>query len=166
MRLTQRAKLNVAGITTIDDLAARTDHVDGMSDATLSAVRQQALIQLSPTSETDPLAWKVVNPDALAALPEASPGDIFFDFEGDPLHQEGNAWGLDYLFGLVETGDTFVSFWADDLAEERQALIDFLEYLRERRSAYPAMHVYHYVLQAEPSSWPRRAPRSRRGGGR
>jgi predicted RecB family nuclease len=145
MRLTQRAKLNVAGIMTIDDLAARTEHVDGMSDATLSAVRQQALIQLSPTSETDPLAWKVVNPDALAALPEPSPGDIFFDFEGDPLHQEGSAWGLDYLFGLVETGDTFVSFWADDHAQERQALVDFLDYLRERRSAYPDMHVYHYA---------------------
>ena len=145
MRLTQRAKLNAAGVTTIDELAVRTEHVDGMSDTTLSAVRQQALIQLSPTSETDPLAWKVVNPTALAALPEPSPGDIFFDFEGDPLHQEGSAWGLDYLFGLVESGDTFVSFWADDLAQERQALIDFLEYLRERRSAHPDMHVYHYA---------------------
>lgn len=145
MRMTQRAKLNAAGVTTIDELAARTDHVDGMSDSTLAAVKQQALIQLSPTSGSTTLNWKVVNPTALGALPEPNPGDIFFDFEGDPLHQEGNTWGLDYLFGLVETGDTFVSFWADDLPQERQALIDFLDYLNERRVAYPGMHVYHYA---------------------
>ncbi|MCU1476568.1 MAG: helicase [Subtercola sp.] len=145
MRLTQRAKLTASGVYTIDELAARTAHVDGLSDATLAALRQQASIQLSPTSPAEPLAWRVNNPATLAALPHPSPGDIFFDFEGDPLHKEHNTWGLDYLFGLVEPDDTFVAFWADDLPHERQALIDFLDYVRQRLAAYPDMHIYHYA---------------------
>ncbi|MCU1402632.1 MAG: helicase, partial [Microbacteriaceae bacterium] len=153
MRLTQRAKLHAASVTTIEQLAARTGrvagrlglHVPGMSDATLDALRQQAAIQLAPPSPREPLPWRVVSPTALAAIPEPSAGDIFFDFEGDPLHQEGSTWGLDYLFGLVEPDDTFVAFWADDLAQERQALIDFLDYLRERRRAQPGKHIYHYA---------------------
>ena len=85
---------------------------------------------------------------ALEALPLPDPGDIFFDFEGDPLWAENGSadWGLEYLFGVVE-GDTeeFVSFWAHDRAEEKQALVDFLAYVAARRSAYPGMHIYHYA---------------------
>src|SRR5665647_3207397 len=55
------------------------------------------------------------------------------------------AWGLDYLFGLVEQGDTFRAFWAHHHAEERRALIDFLEYVRERRERHPGLHIYHYA---------------------
>jgi uncharacterized protein len=94
----------------------------------------------------------VYNPAALAVLPAPNPGDIFFDFEGDPLYSEvpgtddaTTQWGLDYLFGLVEGDETFIAFWAHSWSEERQALTDFLAYLAERRTQYPDMHVYHYA---------------------
>jgi predicted RecB family nuclease len=93
MRLTQRRKLNAAGITTIDQLAIVPDQLDGrpavegLSAATLAGLRSQARIQTAP-HDPDVPAYDVYNPQALAALPLPDPGDIFFDFEGDPLYSE------------------------------------------------------------------------------
>ena len=152
MKLTQRRKLNAAGVTTIDDLATATE-VDGLSAATLAGLRSQARIQTAP-HDGDVPAYDVYNPQALAALPAPDAGDIFFDFEGDPLYSEpssrggdtdGVEWGLDYLFGLVEPDDTFRTFWAHDYAEEREALERFLAYVAERRAKHPGMHIYHYA---------------------
>jgi predicted RecB family nuclease len=161
MRLTQRRRLHEAGILTIEALAASTGPVDGLVEATVEALRSQARLQLQSRQlasgqpgATDVPAYEVYNPVALGALPEPDPGDIFFDFEGDPLYSETTAgtapgapvqWGLDYLFGLIETDGTFRSFWAHDFAEERQALIDFLAYVTERRARYPRLHIYHYA---------------------
>ena len=51
----------------------------------------------------------------LFTLPEPSPGDLFFDIEGDPFALED---GVDYLFGVLEPSQTdpsgnpmFHSFW-------------------------------------------------------
>ena len=140
LRVSQRSRLLEADIATIDQLAASTTPVPGLSDAVLAALREQAEVQLSPG-----LAWRVVTPIALAAIPVPDEGDIFFDFEGDPFHQEGTQWGLDYLFGLVEADETFRTFWAHDLAEEKQALVDFLHYVSERRREHPSLHIYHYA---------------------
>ncbi|MGO4784274.1 TM0106 family RecB-like putative nuclease [Cryobacterium sp. W22_MBD10_FK3] len=158
MRLTQRRHLLEAGLTTIEKLAASTGPVDGMVDATTGALRAQARLQLASRQlaagqpgHADAPAFEVYNPVALGALPEPDPGDIFFDFEGDPLYSETAAgsdspdWGLDYLFGLIEPDGTFRGFWAHDFAEERQALIDFLAYVAERRARFPALHIYHYA---------------------
>jgi predicted RecB family nuclease len=156
MRLTQRRHLREAGLTTIEALAASSGPVEGLVDATVGALRAQARLQLQSRqyaagNATDAPAYEVYNPVALGALPEPDPGDIFFDFEGDPLYSEATEgvdtvqWGLDYLFGLVETDGTFRAFWAHDFAEERQALIDFLAYVAERRRAHPQLHIYHYA---------------------
>jgi predicted RecB family nuclease len=86
---------------------------------------------------------------ALDALPAPDAGDIFFDFEGDPMWVDSDRteWGLEYLFGLVEAGpeERYVTFWAHDRAEEARALRDFLAYVRQRRAAHPQMHIYHYA---------------------
>ena len=152
LRLSQRARLRTMGVCSIDDLAARQEPVPGLSDATLATLQGQARLQIAPRGPDRPLNRELINPAALAALPAPDAGDIFFDFEGDPLYQErggqeggSGQWGLDYLFGLVEPDDTFRTFWAHDHAEERQALIDFLEYVRERRSRHPGLHIYHYA---------------------
>lgn len=145
MRLDQRAKLAAAGVMTLDALAEHDGPVPGLGSGTLETLRAQARLQLR--SETSPVpAVEVIDPTVLAALPAPDPGDLFFDFEGDPLHTENNReWGLDYLFGMVDDHEEFTAFWAHDLAAERQALLDFLAHLRERRAQYPRMHVYHYA---------------------
>jgi len=145
MRLTQRARLRAAGIQSIDQLAAATGPVPGLAQATLESLAGQARMQIEPPAPGQPLSWQIADSAPLAAIPAPDAGDIFFDFEGDPLYQEGSAWGLDYLFGLVEPDETFVAFWAHDLAQERQALIDFLDYVAERRVRHPLMHIYHYA---------------------
>ena len=95
-------------------------------------------------------APRSTDPDTLRRMPRPSPGDVFFDFEGDPLWSErgSRTWGLEYLFGIVEvdTGaPVFRTFWAHDRDAERQALIDFVGWLDARRRQWPDLHVYHYA---------------------
>ena len=90
--------------------------------------------------------YEVVDAQPLMVLPDANKGDLFFDFEGDPLWTvDGREWGLEYLWGVLTTTDEFPPFWAHDRASERQALVDFLAMVRKRRKRYPGMHVYHYA---------------------
>ncbi|RHA37077.1 TM0106 family RecB-like putative nuclease [Cellulomonas rhizosphaerae] len=163
MRKTQRARLADAGIETIDALAASTEPVDGLSGATLGKLRLQARLQVGPGGVTRevadgaPLAFEVVDPAAIVALPAPSAGDIFFDFEGDPLWTDDSVpadspadWGLEYLFGVVEApvGDAdpgFVPFWAHDRVQERAALVAFVNYVQSRLARHPDLHVYHYA---------------------
>jgi len=135
MRLAQRAKLIDAGIVTIDQLAVAEDAPAGL--------RQQAALQLQATGPIPPFV--MFAPELIGHLPEPDPGDIFFDFEGDPLYREGHVWGLDYLWGLVDRDETFTAFWAHDFDAERKALDEFLAWVQARRTQYPGMHIYHYA---------------------
>ena len=147
MRVTQRAHLAAANIHTIDDLATSTEtSIDGIADATLASLKLQAQLQRDAQPDRPPPVV-VYNAPALAVLPEPSDGDIFFDFEGDPLYTEGagERWGLDYLFGSADTNEDFTAFWAHDFGEEREALRAFLDWLAERRERHPDLHVYHYA---------------------
>ena len=87
------------------------------------------------------------------SCPRPSRGDIFFDFEGDPLWQDRatGVWGLEYLFGVIEaptepgSPGIFRPFWAHSREAEKQAFLDFLDYVEKRRRDHPDMHVYHYA---------------------
>lgn len=145
----QRAHLMAASISTIDELAASTGPVDGIRRETLDKLRAQAAVQLRQERSGD-AEFEVYDPAALGGLPVPDAGDIFFDFEGDPLWAEDGStdWGLEYLFGVVEGPPekyVFKPFWAHDRDGERQALLDFLDYVTARREAHPGMHVYHYA---------------------
>ena len=145
LTLSQRSRLNDAGVHSIDELAVSTGSVPGVGGAALARLRGQAQLQLA--SEHGRPEVRLVDAGALAAIPAPDPGDVFFDFEGDPLYTEGDSsvWGLDYLFGLVDQEARFTAFWAHDFREERRALVAFLAFVRERRAAHPGMHVYHYA---------------------
>ncbi|WP_210481475.1 bifunctional RecB family nuclease/DEAD/DEAH box helicase [Naasia sp. SYSU D00948] len=155
-RLTSGQRMHLAehGIRTIDQLAASTGEVDGVGAATLEKLRDQARMQLSAPEqgpEGPPLVrYRVHDTAGLAALPAPDAGDIFFDFEGDPLWNDGDArfWGLEYLFGVIDHDggrEHFRPFWAHDRAQEKQALLDFLAFVTERRRRHPGMHIYHYA---------------------
>ena len=162
MSVVQRKKLQAKGITTIDQLA-------GMPEAdarnSLARLRSQARMQLGLDSaagsrtftkdgQPHTVSYTVLPDNTIGTLPAPSPGDIFFDFEGDPLWQDPatGAWGIEYLFGVIEApvhgnnGDpVFRPFWAHSRSGERRAFLDFLEYVEKRRQQYPDMHVYHYA---------------------
>lgn len=154
MRKTQRTKLRAAGIETIEQLAHGSDPIDGINTQRLHNLRLQAQLQIAPPMTVDSREvppFEIVDAEVIRGLPDPSPGDVFFDFEGDPLWSDdaGTEWGLEYLFGVVEPADdghgVFRPWWAHNRAEERQALIDFLAYLDERLSRHPDLHVYHYA---------------------
>ncbi|BDI22475.1 bifunctional RecB family nuclease/DEAD/DEAH box helicase [Herbiconiux sp. L3-i23] len=155
LRAGQRAHLAAAGVRTIDELAARADLVPGIGPATFEKLRDQARMQLEAPphepGERARVAYHVYDSMGLAALPAPDEGDIFFDFEGDPLwsDEHGRDWGLDYLFGVVEhepnEPEHFRAFWAHDRAGEKQALLDFLDYVQRRRARHPGLHIYHYA---------------------
>ena len=150
LRLTQRARLRAAGIPTIDALAAAEGVATGIPARTFEALRQQAQLQLAASTDPHgPPPVALIDASAIGDLPLPDDGDIFFDFEGDPLASEPRdgetVWGLDYLFGLVDRTERFTPYWAHSLAEEREALIRFLDDVAERRRLHPGMHVYHYA---------------------
>ncbi|MDN4612207.1 TM0106 family RecB-like putative nuclease [Arthrobacter burdickii] len=158
----RRARLRREGISTIEHLAAMTPRLE---DAPLTRLQEQARLQLG-TAEVDggvtyrdaggqerTVSYRVLPSHTLASLPAPSEGDIFFDFEGDPLWQDpaDGSWGIEYLFGVVEqpadNGEEppFRPFWAHSRAEERSAFARFLDYVAQRRRQYPDLHVYHYA---------------------
>jgi uncharacterized protein len=148
MRAEQRAKLLADGITTVLELAGADDAgVNKMGAKTFAKLSAQARLQVR-TRALGPggaPVFEVAEAQVLSAIPVPDAGDIFFDFEGDPLYQEGKLWNLDYLFGWVDERRTFTPLWAHTMAEERQALIEFVAYVRERKAKHPKMHMYHYA---------------------
>ncbi|BBY59723.1 TM0106 family RecB-like putative nuclease [Mycolicibacterium sarraceniae] len=145
MRVSQRARLIDAGITTVAELAGHQGPVPDMPARAVAALSGQARLQISPRVEGKP-PFEVVDPQPLMLLPDHDKGDLFFDFEGDPLWTaDGTDWGLEYMFGVLGAGGEFRPLWAHDRRGERKALKGFLEMVRKRRKRYPKMHIYHYA---------------------
>ena len=155
MRPVQRDRLRAGGIATIDALASASAAPPAMSADTFASLRTQARLQLDspagvPGADAPEHAvptFEVVAPASLGVLPRPDHGDLFFDFEGDPLYTEGAGahWGIDYLFGWVDTRETYGAIWAHTFDEERAALERFLDMVVLRRQQYPGMHIYHYA---------------------
>lgn len=162
-----RRRLIEAGVLTRRELARRTEPVPDLREGVLERLSAQARLQLAQLDSGGPLRYEVVDRTMLTMLPRRSDGDIFFDFEGDPMWMERGdpTWGLEYLFGVIEVDGlagggepTFRAFWAHDRVQERQALVDFIGYLADRRRRWPDLHVYHYAAY-EPSALLRLAAR-------
>ena len=95
----------------------------------------QAKLQVRQRDAGTP-QFEVADPQPLTLLPNPDEGDLFFDFEGDPLWTaDGVDWGLEYLFGVLEGGKSsaFHPLWAHDRPDERKALIDFLALVAKRQ---------------------------------
>jgi predicted RecB family nuclease len=141
----------LAGATTLTAVAERPLEaaVKDMRDGRRIRLREQARVQLHKLRTGESL-WELIEPDptdpgkGLAALPEPSPWDLFFDIEADPWATEA---GLEYLLGVVETVDgepVYHAVWGTDQEAERAAFLEFLGMVIERLDAHPEMHVYHY----------------------
>ncbi|MCC2687696.1 MAG: hypothetical protein K0S21_499, partial [Rhizobiaceae bacterium] len=111
-------------------------------------IREQARIQTA-SWEAGRLLHELLPVEAgfgLACLPEPSPGDVFFDLEGDPFTGEG---GLEYLFGYAHSRDggaiAHTSDWAFTRAGEKAAFERFVDFVTDRLKAHPDLHVYHYA---------------------
>lgn len=169
----QRTKLAAAGIDTLAGLAAlhpfdpegapRT----GIAAQSLARLAQQAAVQLATRESADgspPAVELLPVPHGLGfdRLPAPDAGDLWFDFEGDPLEPGG----LEYLCGIVLRADAleggridgadvepvpdapdlhFAMFWAHDAAAEKRAFVAFVDFARAHFERHPGAHLYHYA---------------------
>ncbi|SFU19198.1 uncharacterized protein SAMN05518861_12095 [Mesorhizobium sp. YR577] len=116
--------------------------------ASYAKARKQARIQVE-ARQAGGLLYEVLgikSGSGLCLLPAPSPGDVFFDIEGDPFIGEG---GLEYLFGyryLDDRGvDCLESRWAFDRPAEKVLFETFMDFVTARRARFPDMHIYHYA---------------------
>lgn len=147
MRISQRDKLIEAGIGTVAELAGYRGPPPDLAPSVLDKLSAQARLQVRQRTSGIP-QYEIVDSQPLTLLPEPNPGDLFFDFEGDPLWTaDGTSWGLEYLFGVLEAGPAgaFRPLWAHSRVDERRALLQFLGMVAKRRKRYPNMHIYHYA---------------------
>ena len=152
MTRTATERLVDGGIRTLAQLGETAPWVPApdMSLATFDRLRGQAALQLAGR-QTGTLLYELLPPDpdrplhGLAALPEPSPLDVFFDIEADPWI--GDA-GLEYLLGWSEVADgtdRYHPIWAHDRDEEKAAFEAFVDEVIARLERDPGMHVYHYA---------------------
>jgi uncharacterized protein len=146
VRRDQVERLSKAGVETLAALAhAPTElRVPRLAAPMLERLRDQASLQLH-RRETGELTRRLLPPEderGFALLPAPSPGDVFFDMEGDPFFDPAEE--LQFLFGFVTSGE-YRALRARDRAEERCAFEEFVDFVQARRRADPDLHVYHYA---------------------
>ena len=146
-----RRRLVDAGVGTLAGLAALDDRatVAKLPPRILERLRHQAALQLGYRND-HVLRYELIPPDddvpgrGLAALPEPSRLDVFFDIEADPWALDD---GLEYLLGWAEVvgGEAaYHAIWAHDRASEKAAFEQFVDTVSDRLARDPTMHVYHY----------------------
>ena len=122
--------------------------------ASYERVLEQARVQVKARLRGEPVYETLELEDGvgLAMLPDPSPGDVFFDIEGDPFVGPG---GLEYLFGYVAAGDSgeqqYAGLWGLSPEEEKRNFEVFVDWLMARWASHPGMHVYHFAPY-EPSA--------------
>ena len=167
----QRHALHAIGVTTrtglADPVTPLPDRIDGAGREALARIRAQAEIQVRGERDGRVIAERIppakdgngvlVPNNGLLMLPEPSPGDLFFDIEGDPFFGSDEVDGIDYLFGVIEPGrvgsdgqPAFRAIWSIEggtvtTAGERAAFEAFIDLVTDRLRADPNLHVYHYA---------------------
>ena len=113
-------------------------------------VREQARVQLAGRESGTPVheVLEMSDEHGLSLLPEPSPGDVFFDLEGDPFV---GLSGREYLFGVALPDGSYESRWGLIADQERAAFVWFVDLVMARWAEHAAMHVYHYAPY-EPSA--------------
>lgn len=146
----QIKRLRMHGIHTLAQLGNLPDGavVPGMQAETVLRLRAQATLQQhkNETGESryELLARNPGFPMGFDRLPPPDDGDLFFDMEGDPLHEGG----LEYLFGVYfhDNGAwTFKDFWAHNRPEEKRAFTEFVDFVTEHLHRHQKAHIYHYA---------------------
>ena len=160
----QRRALKGAGIATRRGFAgvAELPRLDRVSPDSLDRARSQARLQVASEDEGT-IRFRLLEPErdadgalvpnrGLLGLPEPVTGDLFFDIEGARYYSEDSReFGLQYLFGVVDTADLdeagrprYTAIWAFDRQDEKRAFEELVDFITERRARRPGLHVYHY----------------------
>ena len=144
----QRRRLVARDVATMADLAAlglpAVPRIDGVGDGALARIREQARVQDQARRERRRIRELITPVEAdkgLAALPEPSDGDVFFDLEGDAFATDD---GLEYLFGVADRDGGYGAQWALDQETEKRVFERFIDSVMARWKRHPGFHIYHY----------------------
>ncbi|TMK26106.1 MAG: TM0106 family RecB-like putative nuclease, partial [Actinobacteria bacterium] len=120
IRRKQIERLVGSGITTLEQLgeAAAEPRPAKIAEETFETLRQQAALQLHRRRTQE---HKI---DQL------------------PLQEKRGLFGIAYTDGGEQH---YTVFWARDESEEQRAFEQLVDWIVERRSAHPGLHVYHYA---------------------
>ena len=180
----QRSALREINVSTRSTLAEPTqplpERLDRIGREALQRIHAQASIQVKGEQAGAILSELIPPPrdregdlipsQGLLMLPQPSPGDLFFDMEGDPFFSSDEVDGIEYLFGVIEPGreddsglPTFHSFWSIEngtvtTTGEKRAFETFIDLVMDRLAADPNLHVFHYAPY-EPTAVKRLASR-------
>lgn len=165
---TNRDKLRAVGVTKLELLANQEEIGVDINPDVLSKLKNQARLQYATRAKktlnpTAPPEMEFLRPvergRGFSLLPEKNDGDIFYDIEGHPYR---GSKGLQYLHGLawIDPDGTaqYKAIWAHTADEERQALIEVIDFINTRIAipAYKNLRVYHFG-HYEPSTLKRLA---------
>ena len=145
-------------IHTLEQFALRDNPLPAKPDRgnieTYQHIHGQAKIQLKGRIE-QALVYELLPPEkdrGLSRLPNPSPGDIYFDIEGDPFFDQ---LGLEYLLGYAfqdaDGNIVYEKLWAKNRAGEKNAFDQFMTFVMERLKQFPDLHIYHFAPY-EPSA--------------
>jgi uncharacterized protein len=167
-----REALNAFGIFTLKEFATSADSlvVPDIEEEALHRLRRQAQLQYTTRVNRELDADALPETEFLLPLkdfrgfnllPTPNPGDLFYDIEGHPYRTDE---GLEYLHGFswqeADGSFKYKEIWAHTADQERQALIEVLDFINERRAmqGFEDMRVYHFG-HYEPSALRRLATR-------
>jgi predicted RecB family nuclease len=160
----QRKVLFEHGVSTLEQLGDldAPPTIEELGADALANTYAQARIQLRGRRSGKP-EWEFREPErdeegalepnrGLLILPEPAYGDLFFDIEGARYYSEdGKTFGLQYLFGIVDTADhddegipRYRQIWSFDRRGEKAGFEELIDYFTQQLESYPNMHVYHY----------------------
>jgi uncharacterized protein len=144
----QAKKLIAAGISTLTGLAESPAGtiVPKLAGRTFEKLQAQADLQFRGCSEGPLVEPLPLEPGrGFLRLPEPDPADLFFDLEGDPLHEGG----LEYLWGIHFRDGArrkqFAHFWAHDRDAERAAFETVVDWFSAHVAKHSNVHIYHYA---------------------
>jgi predicted RecB family nuclease len=155
----QRRGLIDRGVTTLAQLGTLplplVPPLDGSTERTVERIREQARIQLEGRLASLvkyelllPENGQPIEPErGLGSLPVPSPGDLFFDIEGDPYAFED---GLEYLFGVMDMDERWHAIWSTDaddaftFAGEKAAFEKLMDLFMAQLARFPDAHIYHF----------------------
>ncbi len=116
--------------------------------ASFVRIREQARIQVEGR-QAGRMLYELLAAEpgtGLSRLPEPSPGDVFFDLEGDPFVGER---GIEFLFGYAHAAPdgslAYVDDWAFSREAEKAVFERFVDFVIDRLKTHPDLHVYHYA---------------------
>lgn len=148
----QTGELQERGVETLEALAKTSMPLDPPPERgapeTYERVHHQARVQLEGRLKGAPVHELLPSEEGfgLHRLPEPTPRDIFFDFEGARFV---GSEGLEYLFGYVSLNDEgepeYNALWALTPEEEKATFEAFIDEAMSRWKEDEGFHIYHYA---------------------